>query len=89
MIQSAEPSFDASEQAILDEIDRNLRAQGWAKHVTVEWLLREWRTLSTTVDRYMLTIDDYTNDLTSRDGLEIALANCHGPLQSRVRTHNQ
>jgi hypothetical protein len=87
MTQPAEPNFDASEQAILDGIDRHLRAQGWAKHSTVEWLLREWRTLSTTVDRYKLTIDDYTNDLTSRDGLEIVLANCHGPLQSKIRAH--
>jgi hypothetical protein len=29
------PSFDASEQAILDEIGGRLRAWGWAAHVTV------------------------------------------------------
>jgi hypothetical protein len=74
MIEPPTPAFDASEQAVLTEIHCDLRAQGWAKHVTVERLLRKWLALSATVDGYDFTIDDYANDLTSRDGLEIVLA---------------
>ena len=84
MINSAELSFDASEQTILDGIDRRLRAQGWAKHVTVDWLLREWQALSVSVDQYRPTIDDYTNDLTGRDGLEIVLTECDEPLRAKL-----
>ena len=79
------PTFDNSEQAALDEIGRRLRAQGWAEHVTVARLLSDWRALASSVDRYRLTIDDYTNDLVSRDGLELVLAACTPPLLDRLR----
>jgi len=84
MIQSSEPTFDASERAVLSEIDGQFRAQGWAEHVTVDWLLQEWRVISEMVGQYSLTIDDYTNDLTGRDGLEFVLANCQGPLRAKL-----
>jgi hypothetical protein len=70
---------------MLDEIDRGLRAGGWATHVTVESLLRNWEELAESVDRYELTMDDYTNDLTVRDGLEMVLAKCGEPLRSKIR----
>jgi hypothetical protein len=80
-----EISFDAPEAAVLDEIDRRLRADGWATHVTVTRLLRDWQTLAISADRYIATIDDYTNDLAARDGLEIALGLCHGPLHAKLK----
>ena len=84
MSHKVKPDFSISEQAALEEIDQSLRAQGWAAHAKVTWLLREWQALSASVDRYDLTIDDYTNDLTARDGLEIALATCPEPLRSKL-----
>jgi hypothetical protein len=74
-----------SEKATLDEMGRDLRTQGWATHVTVERLLRDWKELAESVDRYTLTVDDYTNDLTARDGLELVLARCAEPLRSKIR----
>ena len=80
-----ELQFSTSEQAVLDEIGQRLRARGWAEHVTVMRLLRSWHELSVSVDQYRMTIDDYTNDLTSRDALEIVLAECPEPLRARLR----
>src|ERR1700680_798123 len=80
-----QPQFDSSEQAMLDEIGRRLRARGWAAHVTVVRLLQDWQQLGESVDQYASTIDDYTNDLTGRDALEIVVAECHEPLRARVR----
>jgi hypothetical protein len=84
MSHTVEPNFSISEQAVLDEIDKGLRSQGWATHATVAWLLQEWQALSVSVDQYALTIDDYTNDLTARDGLKIAVATCPEPLRSKL-----
>src|ERR1700683_2467610 len=84
MIRPGEPTFGTSEQAALDNIGLHLRAKGWAEHVTVAWLLRHWQELAASVDRYALTIDDYTNDLTSRDGLEIVLAKCEEPIRTKL-----
>lgn len=79
-------SFDTSERATLDRIDGRLRAQGWAKHVTTVRLLRDWQALCTSVNRYRGTIDDYTNDLTTRDGLEVVLRECDEPLRTKLVT---
>ena len=77
--------FDASEQFALDKIGADLRARGWADFVTVPHLLKEWRDFASNVSDYPLTVDDYTNDLTSRDGLEIVLAKCPEPLCARLK----
>jgi hypothetical protein len=77
-----QPSFDPSEQASLAEIGRRLHAQGWA--VTVAWMLAEWHEFSLSVDGYDLSIDDYTNDLIARDGLERTLAECQQPLRTKL-----
>jgi hypothetical protein len=87
MSDRTEPIFDTSEQAILNEIGQRLRAEGWAEHVTVERLLRNWHRLSVSVDRYIMTVDDYTNDLTARDGLEIVLTKCPERLGTKLRAH--
>jgi hypothetical protein len=81
--------FDASELAALAEIAGYLRAQGWAEWVMVEGLLRGWHQLSDTIDKYRGTIDDYTNDLTKRDGLEIVLSRCHEPLRAKLGAHTK
>jgi hypothetical protein len=51
-----------------------LHTDGWATHVTVERLVRDWQKLAASVRDYRMTIDDYTNDVTSRDALELVLA---------------
>jgi hypothetical protein len=88
----AEPialNFDAAENAALSAIDQALHENGWAAHVSVERELSAWRNFSMEVDRYTATIYDYTNDLTTRDALEIALQACHGALLHKLRSHIQ
>jgi hypothetical protein len=79
--------FDAAERAALAAIDHALHANGWAPHVSVERELHGWRELALEVDRYTASIDDYTNDLYTRDALEIALRICHGALQDKLSAH--
>ncbi|HEY2048509.1 MAG TPA: hypothetical protein VGH03_04155 [Caulobacteraceae bacterium] len=79
------PNFDAAEQAVLDELGRRLRAEGWANHVTVEWLLAAWGELSGSVAGYELTVDDYANELMARDGLEWTLGACADPLRAKLQ----
>jgi hypothetical protein len=64
------------ERGILEELGQQLRNRGWADHVSVERLLRDWQQLASEVGTYRLTIDDFPNDLTSRDGLEEVLLRC-------------
>jgi hypothetical protein len=78
------PSFDAAERAALDEIGRQLRADGWARHVTPAWLLATWDELSVTANGYELSIDDYTNDLLARDGIEWALSVCQPLFRAKL-----
>jgi hypothetical protein len=78
-------AFDAIELAMLDEISRRLRTDGWAAYVTVVRVLRDWQTLAMSADRYVATIEDYTNDLTARDGLEMVLGQCQGPLHAKLK----
>lgn len=87
MIEPPILNFDAKDKAALSAIDQVLRANGWATNVSVERELSAWRSLSVEIDSYTASIDDYTNDLTSRDALEIALQACHGALLSKLRSH--
>lgn len=57
--------------AELEQLGERLRAEGWAAHVTVERLLQSWEDLAVEVSDHQMTIDDYTNDVCSRDGLAI------------------
>src|SRR5438105_15639701 len=82
-----QPSFNASEQVVLEEIECRLRARGWAAHVTVEALLQKWGRLAVSVDQHMMEVEDYTNDLMGRDGLEIVLAECREPLRSKLKLY--
>jgi hypothetical protein len=86
MNQAMDLGLDPSEQDILDEIGAQLRARGWAGFVTVAWLVRDWRILAQRASEYAFTVDDYTNDLTARDGLEIVLAGCPEPLRTKLKS---
>ena len=69
-------TWTPEEDAILGDLSRQLRGKGWAANVPIERLLANWESLASQVNDYRLTIDDFTNDLTSRDGLEGALDLC-------------
>jgi len=86
MNQLAEFGLEPSEQAVLDEIGTGLRARGWADFVTVTSLLGNWRDLALQVREYTGTVNDYTNDLTTRDALEIVLAECPEPLRTKLKS---
>jgi hypothetical protein len=78
--------FSPQDRAILERISEELHAEGWASHVTVERLLGNWKLLAGSADNHPLTVDDYTNDLTGRDALELVLAKCHAPdLRGAIR----
>jgi hypothetical protein len=65
--------FDQDELRTMESLAESLREEGWAKHVTVPRLLAGWRQLAETVNAYDGTIEEYLNDLTSRDGLELII----------------
>lgn len=67
------PGEHADEAAALT---RRLHDEGWASHVTVGRLFQEWGQLAGEVEGYKLTVDDYTNDLTARDAIELVLSRC-------------
>ena len=64
---------DSTYQRVLEVIGEGLRQEGWAQFVTADHLLSSWRRLAGEVATYEGTIDDYTNDLCSRDGLALVL----------------
>ena len=59
--------------AMVAELEKDLRAEGWADHASVTRELANWATVANIVNRYSMTVDDFTNDLSSRDYLELAL----------------
>ena len=63
----------AEHERELGELTQRLRDAGWASHVTATRLLESWEKLASEVANYALTIDDFTNDLTGRDGLQLVL----------------
>jgi len=69
----------------LDDLTTRLHDSGWSNLVSVERLVEQWERLATEVETYKLTIDDFTNDLTSRDGLDLVLAWAAVPLAANLR----
>ncbi len=54
----------------LHDLTKRLHDDGWARHVTAIRLLEDRERLAAEVNDHPLTVDDFTNDLTGRDGLE-------------------
>ncbi|MGH3689788.1 MAG: hypothetical protein ACRDT7_06505 [Microbacterium sp.] len=48
-------------------IEADLRAAGWAAHANLQRAFNVWSNLAAEVDAYEATVDDYTNDVRSRD----------------------
>lgn len=58
-----------SDEVEVQSIEAALRALGWADRASVARALRNWAELSEEVNAYPATVDDYTNDVCSRDYL--------------------
>ena len=55
----------------VQRIEAVLHDEGWADHTSLARELRGWARLAEEVNAYTGTVDDYTNDLCSRDYLEV------------------
>lgn len=77
-------SDDILREAEADDLSEALRRAGWAPHTSVVRELACWERLGREVNLYKATIDDYTNDLCSRDYLADALAKASGQLHTAL-----
>ena len=60
-----------ADQEEMERIETSLRHAGWADHASIARELRTWARVAVEVDIYAATVDDYTNDLCSRDYLDV------------------
>ena len=58
-----------TDESEIQRIEADLRELGWADHASLDREVRAWTRLSEEVNTYTATVDDYTNDLCSRDYL--------------------
>jgi hypothetical protein len=77
-------NFTPGEKAALLAATDRLHKLGWADHVDVEQLLGRWAEFPTEASEYSATVDDYTNDLTMRDAIEIVLGEAAEPLRGKL-----
>jgi hypothetical protein len=76
--------FDGDELRIMESLGESLRADGWASHVTVPRLLDRWKHLTETVNAYNGVIDEYLDDLTCRDALQLVLGRAPESVRARL-----
>ena len=67
------------------QIEVALTQAGWAEHVRLEREIRVWARLAREVDAYDATVDDYTNDLCSRDYIAEFAARASSGLQRVIQ----
>lgn len=71
--------------ASLTTSSQALRDNGWAKAFTLGEMLGRWSALVREIEvGYTMTVDDYTNDLTSRDWLDLVLDRVTDRMRQRV-----
>ncbi|WP_404352349.1 hypothetical protein LG324_05390 [Phycicoccus jejuensis] len=68
-------------------IESDMRAAGWAGHKGLDRELRSWNQLAAEVNTYEATVDDYTNDLCSRDYLADFASRASKDLRVQVQVH--
>jgi hypothetical protein len=73
-----------ADQDEMERIEASLRRAGWADHASIARELRTWARLAEEVDTYTATVDDYTNDLSSRDYLKLAMASASVGLRDTI-----
>jgi uncharacterized membrane protein len=71
----------------VQRIEAALRDEGWADHVGLARELRAWARLSEEVNTYRATVDDYTNDLCSRDYLAEFASRASSDLRTTIEHH--
>lgn len=76
----------AEQDAERNAIEASLRGEGWAAHTSLEREIDTWANLASDVASYRMTIDDYTNDLCSRDYLETFLSRATPQLRRFIET---
>jgi hypothetical protein len=70
------PPLSAGQAEQLGQVEAALVGKPWIPEVNFEQALKDWRRLATQAVAYPWTVDDYTNDLSSRDYLEAVLFGC-------------
>lgn len=78
------PTVNEEDRAELEQCAGALGASGWAPFVTFDHLRSSWRRLAAEAYEYVATVDDYTNDLTSRTGLHLVQQCCSESVASRL-----
>ena len=66
------------------EIEASLAKAGWAEQARLEREFRVWSRLAREVNAYTATVDDYTNDLCSRDYIAEFAAQASSGLQTVI-----
>ena len=68
----------------IQRIEADLRESGWADHTSLDREVRAWTRLSEEVNTSTATVDDYTNDLCSRDYLAEVVSRASDDLRGRI-----
>jgi len=71
----------------VQRIEAALREEGWADHTSLARELRVWARLSEEVNIYTATVDDYTNELCSRDYLGEFASRASADLRNTIEHH--
>ncbi len=66
------------------QIEVALAQAGWAEHARLEREVRVWLRLTKEVNTYTATVDDYTNDLCSRDYIAEFTARASSGLRAAI-----
>ena len=64
-----------------------MRSTGWAPHTSLQRELAGWNRLSLEVNSYVATIDDYTNDVCSRDYVAQVMSDASDTLRAEIEEH--
>ena len=73
-----------ADESEIQRIAAVLRESGWAHHPSLDRETRLWAQLSAEVNNYTATVDDYTNDLCSRDYLAEVASLASDGLRGRI-----
>jgi hypothetical protein len=80
-------ALTSDDLAELERCASALCADGWADFVTFQRLFSDWGRLAAEVGNYTATVDDYTNDLSSRKGLQLIHQCCSRVVAAGLAEH--
>jgi hypothetical protein len=73
-----------TDESDVRRIEATLQELGWANHASLDREVRIWTRLSEEVNTYTATVDDYTNDLCSRDYLSEVTSRASSDLRAAI-----